>query len=115
MAIYRLAHHLFDHDGRYFLTPITTRYFDRFYIETDWDLRWKTMFDCYQHYIKNGIPNSHRKNCRGKYNALVEYHYKPLVVDFFLKDVKEKVFFRALILKNIFMLSLIYIRSIKMN
>lgn len=89
MAIYRLAHHLFDRDGRYFLTPIITRYFDRFYIEMDWDFRWRAMFDCYQHYVKNGIPNHHQKIAEEKYNALVEYHCKPAAVGFLSKRCEK--------------------------
>lgn len=93
MAIYRLAHHLFDRDGRYFLTPITTRYYDRFYIETDWDLRWRSMFDCYQQYVKNGIPAHHQKIAEEKYKALVEDHRKPLGADYLSKRCERNTVF----------------------
>jgi len=103
MAIYRLAHHLFDHDRRYFLTPMVTRYFDRFYIEADWDWRWQTMFDCYQHYVKNGIPNDLQTIAEEKYNALVEYHYKPLGADHLSKRCeRNSVFSRWFNIKKYF-------------
>ncbi len=89
MAIYRLAHHLFEHDRRYFLVPIVTRFFERFYIEIDWDLRWKTMFDCYQNYVKNGIPPHLQKIAEEKYKAIVAYHYKPVGLNHHSKKCKR--------------------------
>lgn len=77
-AIYRLAHHLFDRDDRLFMVPICTRYFDRFYIETDWSWKWKTMNQYYQTYLRLGVPEHLHEIIHNRYESITQKQAKPM-------------------------------------
>lgn len=56
MAIYRYAYHLFASDQKVMLYPVSTRYYNRFYFETDLNWKWSNCIDNYYDYLKNGVP-----------------------------------------------------------
>ena len=86
MAIYRLAHHLFDRDHRLFLTPMYTRYFNRFYLETDWNFMWKPMLDCYQKLLQEDVPQPSNLAVKARFNQLTEGRGRPLGFENFSKQ-----------------------------
>jgi hypothetical protein len=57
MALYRYAHHLLDSDGKVMFYPVTTRYFNRLYFETDLDWKWADCIDKYRFFLNNNIPD----------------------------------------------------------
>lgn len=58
MGIYRYAHHLFSADGKLMFYPITTRYFNRLYFETDLDWIWHDCITMYHKFLDEGIPDN---------------------------------------------------------
>ena len=58
MAIYRYAYRLFALDSKVMLSPITTRYYNRLYFETDLDWKWNSCISQYNYYLQNDIPSN---------------------------------------------------------
>ena len=58
MSIYRYAYRLFAADNKVMLSPITTRYYNRLYFETDLDWKWNSCISQYYDYLQNNIPSN---------------------------------------------------------
>jgi len=85
-AIYRYAHRLFDRDGRPYMVPVATRYFERFYVETDWALSWTLMTDYYHEYVRNGLPEHLVQYIEEVEHNITQKKNKPLVFETFNKQ-----------------------------
>jgi hypothetical protein len=58
MAIYRFAYRLFESKQKVMLYPITTRYFQRLYFETNIYWEWEKCLALYHEYVKSGVPEN---------------------------------------------------------
>lgn len=84
-AIYRFAHHLFDRDSRFYMAPMSTRYFDRFHVETDWYWLWEDMLNLYHKYLEEGIPEDLMQSILPHYNNITQKGSKPTSMECFNK------------------------------
>ena len=85
MAIYRYAHRLFDRDKKPYLAPMSTRYFDRFYLEDNWYWCWEEAIKYYHEYIENGIPEDVLKQVLPVYENIAVNSRKPIAFENFTK------------------------------
>lgn len=85
-AIYRLAHRLFEKDKKIYMLPIMTRYFKRFYLETDWNFQRNKMRACYSNYLQNGIPKHLHKIALSYFIKITQNNLNPCGFNYATKN-----------------------------
>jgi len=72
MAIYRYTHRLFASDSKLMFYPVSTRYYNRVYFETDLFWEWSKCIEVYNKYIVNGLPSDVYREIYPFYRKIVE-------------------------------------------
>lgn len=85
MAVYRLAHRMFDRDRKPYIGPMSNRYSSRFYFEDDWLWKWHKCINNYYSYLQNGIPEDISNIIDDQYENLVIRGIKPTAFEDFKK------------------------------
>lgn len=81
MAFYRLAFRYFERQGKPMFSPIATRYFNRFYFETDLFWTWSRCLQLYAEYLKKGIPPALEETIRPIYEGIINRYTRPLYMN----------------------------------